>query len=53
MAARYLLSDKDEAGNYVLAVHVAEAGAESRLPTVIEGCPVKIVRCGPFHPFSR
>jgi hypothetical protein len=46
--------EKDEAGNYVLAVHVAEnAGAESWLPDVIEGCPVKIVRSGPFRPLSR
>jgi hypothetical protein len=46
--------EKDEAGNYVLTIHVvADDGAESRLPAAIEGCPVKIVRSGPFRPLSR
>ncbi|HEX9424417.1 MAG TPA: hypothetical protein VF899_14345 [Pyrinomonadaceae bacterium] len=43
--------EKDDAGEYVLAVHLdsdtPEAGKE--LPAEIEGVPVKYVRSGPFR----
>jgi hypothetical protein len=44
--------EKDDSGGYVLAVHVnAEEGGE-QIPEVVEGCPVKIIRSGPFRKFS-
>jgi hypothetical protein len=42
--------EKDESGNFILAVHLdatqPEAGAA--VPDSIEGCPVKRVLSGPF-----
>jgi hypothetical protein len=46
--------EKDESGGYVLAVHinVDDADAAGRIPAQIEGCPVKVIRSGPFRKFS-
>lgn len=46
--------EKDEAGNYVLVIHVDadDLAAGADLPSEIEGCPVKVVRSGPFRKFT-
>jgi hypothetical protein len=46
--------EKREGGDYVLTVHLDAASqeAESRLPTELDGCPVEIVRSGPFTKFQ-
>jgi hypothetical protein len=43
--------EKDGTGQYVLAIHLAskDAALSSRLPTQIEGCPVKLIHSGPFR----
>lgn len=45
--------EKDEAGEYVLAVHLdaSAAGPKADLPQEIEGCRVKYVMSGPFRKF--
>jgi hypothetical protein len=45
--------EKDEAGRYVLAIHVEGDDPEvrQRLPREIEGCRVKLVVSGPFRAF--
>ena len=45
--------EKDEQGEYVLAVHLDAGKPESskELPAEIEGVPVKYVRSGPFEKF--
>lgn len=42
--------DKDEQGNFVLAVHLdaTRPDAGATIPDFIEGCPVRRVRSGPF-----
>jgi hypothetical protein len=46
--------EKDENGEYVLTVHLdAEAADAARnIPAQLEGCPVKVIRSGPFRRFS-
>jgi len=43
--------EKDEAGRFVLAVHINadDPKIAQQLPSEIEGCPVKIIKSGPFH----
>lgn len=43
--------EKDDAGEYVLAVHLDSDNPEGgkELPAEIEGVPVKYVRSGPFR----
>jgi len=41
--------EKDDAGDYVLAVHLDSDEAGKELPAEIEGVPVKYVRSGPFR----
>jgi hypothetical protein len=43
--------EKDEAGEYVLAVHLDSDDSEApkSLPDEIEGHRVKYIRSGPFH----
>lgn len=43
--------EKDEAGNYILAIHLDPNKPEVRpqLPDQIEGCPVKLIESGPFR----
>ena len=41
--------EKDDAGNFVLAVHLDSDEADKELPAEIEGVPVKYVRSGPFR----
>jgi hypothetical protein len=45
--------EKDETGEYVLAVHLdaGKSEASKELPAEIEGVPVKYVRSGPFEKF--
>jgi len=45
--------EKDDAGEYVLAIHLNadEAGARQRLPDEIEGHRIKYVQSGPFRKF--
>jgi hypothetical protein len=45
--------EKDEAGRYVLAVHVdaSDPAAGEGLPGEIEGAPVRVVRSGAFRRF--
>ena len=45
--------EKDEGGEYVLAVHLDsdKPDADKELPPEIEGVPVKYVRSGPFKKF--
>ena len=45
--------EKDEAGEYVLAVHLDAGAAEAQesLPREIEGCRVKYIVSGPFRKF--
>lgn len=42
--------EKDDAGEYVLAVHVNvdDPQVEQTLPQTLEGHPIKVVRSGPF-----
>lgn len=44
--------EKDDSGQYVLAVHVnaTDRHAEENVPETIEGHRVKVVRSGPFKP---
>ena len=44
--------EKDDTGEYVLAVHVNtnDTHAEENLPETLEGHRVKVVRSGPFKP---
>ena len=46
--------EKDEAGRFVLAVHVdaSDPAAGEGLPGAIEGLPVRVVRSGPFRGFG-
>jgi hypothetical protein len=46
--------EKDEAGNYVIAIHLDtdDPAVRARLPQQIEGYPVKPVLSGPFRKFS-
>jgi hypothetical protein len=46
--------EKDEAGRFVLAVHVdgGDPAAGEGLPGEIEGVPVRVVRSGPFGRFG-
>ena len=47
--------EKDDAGCYVLAIHVDRDDADllEKLPAEIEGAPVKLVRSGPFRKLSN
>jgi hypothetical protein len=47
--------EKDEAGEYVLVVHVnaLEARSEAKLPKTLEGHRLKVVRSGPFGSESK
>lgn len=47
--------EKDEAGEYVLAVHLDDSDpkAVKDLPTEIEGVPVKYIRSGPFRKLDK
>jgi hypothetical protein len=42
--------EKDEQGRFVIAVHIdaAQEDVAGEIPTTLEGCPVKVVRSGPF-----
>jgi hypothetical protein len=46
--------EKREEGDYVLTIHLdaASQGAQSQLPTELDGCPVQIVQSGPFTKFQ-
>ncbi|PYS90205.1 MAG: hypothetical protein DMF64_15585 [Acidobacteria bacterium] len=41
--------ERDEQGNYVLAVHLADPDARKQLPDEIEGHPVKYIHTGPYR----
>jgi hypothetical protein len=41
--------ERDEQGNYVLAVHLDDPAAREQLPDEIDGHPVKYVHSGPFR----
>lgn len=43
--------EKDEAGEYVLAIHLDASAAknEKELPNEIDGVPVRYIRSGPFR----
>ncbi|HZO86945.1 MAG TPA: hypothetical protein VFB38_01300 [Chthonomonadaceae bacterium] len=45
--------EQDPTGQYVLAIYLNTDDPEIRrdLPQQIEGCPVKLVRSGPFRKF--
>jgi hypothetical protein len=45
--------EKDEAGDYVLVIHLDAATPEgiAEVPDRIEGVPVRVVRSGPFRKF--
>jgi hypothetical protein len=45
--------EKDESGNYVLAVHLdgSTPNAGKDVPETIEGQPIKLVQSGPFAKF--
>jgi hypothetical protein len=45
--------EKDESGDYVLAVHLdaENPAAGEQVPETIEGYPIKRVRSGPFRAF--
>jgi hypothetical protein len=47
--------EKDEAGGYVLAMHLDTDDPQilSQLPKEIEGHPIKFLRSGPFRKFAR
>jgi hypothetical protein len=48
--------EKDDAGNYVLAIHLdtADPAVRDRIPAQIEGSPVKVVvEGGPFRKQGR
>jgi hypothetical protein len=42
--------EKDQNGNFVITVHLdaTQPDAGATVPDSIEGCPVKLVRSGPF-----
>jgi len=42
--------EKDQAGNFYLAVHLdsSNAATTATLPDSIEGAPLKVIRSGPF-----
>jgi hypothetical protein len=44
--------EKDADNCYVLTVHVNANAVGVQLPDEIEGCPVKVIRSGPFRKFS-
>ncbi len=46
--------ERDKSGNFVLAIHVDadDPKAAEGWPSEIEGCPVKLVRSGPFRKFT-
>ena len=44
--------ERDEAGDYVLTIHIDDAAARANLPDEIEGHPVKYVHSGPFRALS-
>jgi len=43
--------EKDESGNYVLAVHLdaSDPNAGTTVPDSLDGAPVKRIRSGPFR----
>jgi hypothetical protein len=43
--------EKDEAGNYVIAIHLDtdDPQVRARLPQKLEGLAVRLVQSGPFH----
>ena len=43
--------ERDDAGRYVITIHLKtnDPNVSGRLPTEIDGCPVKLVHSGPFH----
>jgi len=47
-------AEKDERGEYCIALHLDTDDAEvlERLPTEIEGYPVKLIHSGPFRKLS-
>ena len=47
--------EKDEAGNYVIAIHLDtdDPAVRAGLPQQIEGYPVRPVLSGPFRKFSQ
>ncbi len=47
--------EKDETGNYVIAIHLDTDDPEvrARLPQQLEGYPLKFIRSGPFRKLSR
>ena len=42
--------EKDDAGRYVIAIHLDtnDPAVSRTLPTQLDGCPVKLIRSGPF-----
>ncbi len=46
--------EKDDAGEYVLTIHLETDDPEvrKRLPSTLEGQPIKFVHSGPFRKFS-
>ena len=47
--------EKDESGEYVLAVHIDDSDpkAVKELPKEIEGVPVKYIPSGPFRKLDK
>ena len=46
--------EKDETGEFVIALHLDtdDPAVQARLPKVLEGCRVKLIKSGPFRKFS-
>jgi hypothetical protein len=46
--------EKREGGDYVLTIHLdaASQSAQSQVPAEIDGCPVQVVKSGPFTKFQ-
>jgi hypothetical protein len=40
--------EKDEGGDYILVVHLADESARKSLPDQLEGHPIRYVQSGPF-----
>ena len=47
--------EKDDAGHYVIAIHLDtdDPLVSGRLPTQVENCPIKLIHSGPFHKFKN
>ena len=41
--------ERDEHGSYFIAIHLADPGAASGLPTELDGCTVRFIDSGAFR----